>query len=45
MNKVEVDTYGRFVDDVMTAQASLDPGVRFVEGKLTFSQDCVEEDF
>ena len=43
-NKVEVDTYGRFVDDVMTALASLDPGVRFVEGKLTFSQDCVEEE-
>ena len=41
---MEVDTYGKFVDDVMTALASLDPGVRFVKGKLTFIQDCVEED-
>ena len=42
--KVEVDLYGRFVDDIMTALASLDPGVGFEEGKMTFSQDRVEED-
>ena len=35
--KVEVDLYGRFVDDIVTALASLDPGVGFEEGKITFS--------
>ena len=43
-SKVEVDLYGRYVDDVMMALASLDSGVRFDEGKMTISQDWVEKD-
>ena len=42
--KVEVDLYGRYVDDFTTALASLDPGVEFKDGKIVFNQEKVEED-
>ena len=42
--KVELDLYGRYVDDVTTALASLDPGVEFKNGKIVFNQEKVEED-
>ena len=31
-------------DDLLTALASLDPGVGYFEGKMTFSQERVQED-
>ena len=42
--RVELDLYGRFVDDNLTALASLDPGVRFEDGKMTCIKDRVEKD-
>ena len=42
--KLELELYGRFVDDLTKALASLDPGVAFEEGKLAFFQERVEED-
>ena len=42
--KVELDLYKRYVDDVTAVLASLDPGVRYKDGKMVKKQELVAQD-
>ena len=42
--KIELDLYKRYMDDVSTALASLDPGVRYQGGKMIRMQELVAQD-
>ena len=42
--KIELDLYKRYVDDVSAALASLDPGVRYEDGKMVRKQELVAQD-
>ena len=42
--KIELALYKRYVDDTLSALASLDPGVRWEGGKMVVKLDKIEED-
>jgi hypothetical protein len=42
--KIELALYKRYVDDTLSALATLDPGVRWEGGKLVVKLDKIEED-
>ena len=42
--EVKIEVLTGYVDDTFDALVSLDPGVRFEDGKLVVREDLVEED-
>ena len=42
--KIELALYKRYVDDIMSALAGLDPEVRWENGKMILKPERVEED-